>query len=140
MVKPSTRVELTVPREEAKRVLTRALELGEAALAKAQGVRDEATFTDWAKETSRWRRFAIASLQSISEGDALEQEFTGIGAGPRFAVVGGPPHTVGDRLGRRSGGRRLGLKDSFVLQGILRLCGTTTSILSTRVVVTRSLR
>jgi hypothetical protein len=42
--------------------------------------------------------------------------------------------------GRRSGGRRRGLKYSLVLQGILRLCGRRTSILSTRVGVTRSLR
>jgi predicted nucleotide-binding protein len=102
MAKRSSRVELTVSREEAKRVLLEVIERGQLIATHSDRVRDEGSFPEWAAEATRWRKYATAALHSISAGDALEEEFRA--ATRRVAYVrGGPPETVPERLDRRRG-------------------------------------
>jgi predicted nucleotide-binding protein len=102
MAKRSNRVELVVSREEAKSVVMEAIERGRVIAGHVGQVRDDDTFTEWAAEASRWRKYAVAVLHSISAGDALEEEFRA--ATRRVAyMLGGPPETIGERLDRRRG-------------------------------------
>ena len=101
MARPSTRTSLSVSREEAERVLEETITRGQRILDDAESIRDEPTFEAWAREATNWRRFAITALQSISEGDALEQELRTTGATARVAVVGGPRPSVAELLDRR---------------------------------------
>ncbi len=95
-----TRTELTVPREEAERVLGDAAERGIRIREEASAVRDQASFTEWAKAATRWRKYATAALQSISSGNALEEEFrmaTHVGV----FVLGGTSPSLGEKLANR---------------------------------------
>jgi predicted nucleotide-binding protein len=100
MAKRSSRVELSVSRKEAARLLLEAIERGQQIAAHADGIRDEQTFTEWAAEATRWRKYAVAAVHSISAGDALEEELR---AATRrvIHVLGGPPESIGERLDRR---------------------------------------
>lgn len=100
VARASTRVRLVVSRDEAGRLLTDVISRGESIAATGPSVRDESTFKEWAGEATRWRKFAITVLQTISEEDALEQEFARAYR-PGVTVVGGPPDTVPERLERR---------------------------------------
>src|SRR4051812_42043465 len=101
MAKGSTRVSLTTSRAEAEGILNDVIERGQNLLDQASSVRDEAGFTEWAAEQTAWRKYVVAALQSISEGDSLEQEFTQAGSRGAF-VIGGPPPSVGEKLEERT--------------------------------------
>jgi hypothetical protein len=74
MPKRSSRIELTVHRKEAERVLRQAIERGQQIANRSNGVRDEPTFTEWAADATRWSKYAVAAVHSISKGEALEEE------------------------------------------------------------------
>lgn len=116
MAEESKRVRLTVPRPDAAALLAEVVTRGRAVSANAQSVRDEPTFAEWESEATRWRKFAIAALQRISDGDALEKELARSSQGTRIGFLGGPPPTLADRLQRRQEAQR---REMDMLQSVV---------------------
>ena len=94
----STRAKLSVPHERAAEVLAEARGRGEAVRAGADSVHHDHSFQEWADEATRWRRYALAAIQSISEGEALEDEF---GRASAVGAVSLGPVSTSELLRRR---------------------------------------